>query len=98
MVLITCLKSILRVLLLVMAGRNVYNGPASTQIIIFWTKYYTINVHTNITFKCTLILKNTKQHLNILEANQKQVAIDRESILGIKEHHWMSFLFLKLCD
>lgn len=68
-------------------SRNVHNGPTFPQIIIFWTEYYTINVCTYITLKLTLILKNIKQHLNVLEANQKLVESDSESTLGIKEHH-----------
>lgn len=54
-------------------GRNVHNEPTFPQIIIFWTEYYTINVHTYITLKLTLILKNIKQHLKVVEANQKLV-------------------------
>lgn len=75
--------------------RNVHNGSAFLQIIIFWTKYCTINVHTYFTLKHILILKNIK-HLKVLETNQKRAETDRESILGIKEHHWINFLFLQL--
>ena len=51
------------------------------------------SLHTFIPLKHTLILKNVK-YLKVLETNQKQVETDRESTFGVKEQHWVSFLFL----